>query len=577
MTQPAEGRLASGHEALVSGRWAEARDAFTEALESADSPEAEGGLGEALWWLGDTLGALHHGERAYAAFLRRPDPVQAAICAFKLHLVCLNSLGRRAVARGWLQRATRLVDENGLEPLRGWVDLLNAAEQSDLEAAQRAARRAIVHAERFGDPDLELRARSQLGASLVQMGRVDEGTALLDEAMAAALAGEGKFLDTVVFTSCNTLTACSRVAELGRALQWIRAASAFTDRYGSAHVFTVCRTHHARLLFATGDWPGAEREFRAALDAGREAEPALHGEALAGLAELRLAQGRREDAQELLRGLEGHASAARVRAALQLAGGEPAVALEVLARRLREIDLGLDTGTRPYGAGAAACLERAELLALQAEAEVAAGRYQQAAETAAAMAGLGEEANCTSVIAAAALARGRALLASEAGDEGTMPDAAEALERALALYTRLAMPLETARSRLLWARARADHAPEAAAAAAKTALAAFEDLGAGPDADRAAAFLRERGIKAARRGPKGIGLLTKREREVLELLESGLSNRAIGERLRVSLKTVEYHVSNVLSKLGLRSRAEAAAFAARHRHEDGSVDDPLGD
>lgn len=570
MTKRAEEWLTSGQEALVAGRWAEARDAFTRVLDDAESPEALGGLSEALWWMGDTLGAITHGERAYAAFLRRPDPVRAAVCAFKLHLVCLNSLGRRAVARGWLQRATRLVDEHGLEPLQGWVELLRAVEQPDLEAAEQASRRAIAHAERFGDPDLDLRARSQLGASLVQMGRLDEGTALLDEAMAAALAGEGKLLDTVVYTSCNTLTACSRVAELDRAMQWIRAASAFADRYGSAHVFTVCRTQHAHLLFSTGDWVGAEDEFRAALEAGREAEPALHGEALAGLAELRLAQGRREDAEELLRGLEGHAAAARVRGAVALAAGEPVVALEVLARRLREIELGLDTGTRPYSSGAAECLERSELLALQAQAAVAAGRHGDAAEIAAVLARLGEEADCTSVVAAAALARGRALLAGRASG-----DAAEALERALALYTRLAMPLEAARSRLLWAQACAERSPEAAGAAARTALDAFEELGAGSDADGAAAFLRERGVKAARRGPKGIGLLTKREREVLELLGQGLSNRAIGARLRVSLKTVEYHVRNVFSKLGMRNRAEAAAFAARHLHPDGTVDDPL--
>lgn len=577
MAQPAEGWLASGQEALVAGRWAEARDAFTKALEDGESPDALGGLGEAEWWLGDTLSAIAHGERAYAAFLRRPDPVQATVCAINLHLVCLNSLGRRAVAHGWLQRADRVVEKHGLEPLRGWVRLLEATDSRDPERAARAATDAIAHAERFGDPDLELRARSQLGACLVQMGRVEGGTALLDEAMAAALAGEGKRLDTVVFTSCNTLTACSRVAEVARALQWIRAAATFTDRYGSPHVFTLCRSHHARLLFLTGDWRGAEENYRAALSAGRQAEPALHGEAVAGLAELRLAQGRREDAEELLRGLEGHAAGARVRAAVLISAGEPGVALELLGRRLREIDLGLDAGTHAYGAGAAACLERAELLALQAEAAAAAGRNDLALDVAESMARLGDEADCTSVVAAAALARGRALLAG-AGDDGTRArDAAAALERALALYTRLSMPLEANRSRLLWARALAEHAPEAAATAAQTALDAFEDLGAGPDADRAAAFLRELGVKAARRGPKGAGLLTKREREVLELLALGISNRAIGERLSVSLKTVEYHVRNVLSKLGLRNRAEAAAFAVRHLHADGTVDDPLTD
>lgn len=575
MNGAAAGRLASGFEALSAGRWAEARDLFAEVLAGQEIPEARAGLGEAEWWLGNTLQAIAHGERAYAGFLRRPDPARATLSAIKLHLVCLNSLGRRAVAHGWSQRAARLVEEHDIEPMRGWVRLLAAVESRDPDEAERATREALAAAERLGDTDLELRARSQLGAILVQMGKITEGTSLLDECMAAALAGEAQRLDTVVYTSCNTLTSCSRVAELERALQWIRAASAFTERFGSPHVFTLCRTHHGRLLFLTGDWAGAEEQLELALRAGRDAEPALYGEAVAALAELRLAQGRREEAEERLRGLEGHTAAARVRAALSIASGEPEVALEVVARRLRGLERGPPPDTHPYGVGAAPCLERAELLALQAEAAVTAGSLDLAEETATTMARLGEESDCLPVTAAAALARGRALLARGAVD--ARRDAGAALERALALYARLRMPLEAGRSRMLWARARAEEAPEAAAAAGRAALDAFERLGAGPDADRAAAFLRSVGVHAARRGPRGIGLLTKREVEVLELLEHGLSNRAIGERLRVSRKTVEFHVRNVLSKLGLESRAEAAAFAVRHLHPDGSVDDPLAD
>lgn len=70
-------------------------------------------------------------------------------------------------------------------------------------------------------------------------------------------------------------------------------------------------------------------------------------------------------------------------------------------------------------------------------------------------------------------------------------------------------------------------------------------------------------MKAARTGPKNVGRLTKREQEVLALLGEALSNPEIAERLFLSRKTVEHHVACILSKLGLRGRAEAAALAAR--------------
>jgi DNA-binding NarL/FixJ family response regulator len=93
-------------------------------------------------------------------------------------------------------------------------------------------------------------------------------------------------------------------------------------------------------------------------------------------------------------------------------------------------------------------------------------------------------------------------------------------------------------------------------------LASFQRLGATHEADETAQLLRELGV-TGRTGRPLPELLTSREAEVLSLLARGLTNREIAERLVISAKTVEHHVSQILSKLGLRSRAEAAAFATR--------------
>ncbi len=118
---------------------------------------------------------------------------------------------------------------------------------------------------------------------------------------------------------------------------------------------------------------------------------------------------------------------------------------------------------------------------------------------------------------------------------------------------------------MLCARVLVDQAADAAVAEAQLALESFEALGAGRDADAAAAFLRQLGVKAARTGPRGVGALTKREHQVLSLLAEGRSNPEIADRLYLSRRTVEHHVAHVLAKLGVRTRGQAVAEAAR-RH-----------
>ena len=147
------------------------------------------------------------------------------------------------------------------------------------------------------------------------------------------------------------------------------------------------------------------------------------------------------------------------------------------------------------------------------------------------------------------------LLSTVERQAGRVPEARETAERLSAL---------AARTHLLLARTLDG---DAATAAARAALTGFEALGAGREADAAAAFLRSLGQRPSRAHERGGGTLTKREREVLALLGEGLSNRAIAERLFVSQKTAQHHVAAVLFKLDLSNRAQAAAYAVRQLHE----------
>jgi DNA-binding CsgD family transcriptional regulator len=541
-------RLVEAEQALKAGNWAAAKRLYEAALERDEKPEALVGLGNALWWLEEIEASLRCRERAYAEFRRRPDPLQAAIVALQLCPHYGANLGNEAAARGWLARAARLVEEFELRQLDGWVLLSRAAlanSVGDVRAGEVFARQALAFARKFPDSDLELCALSQVGGALVLMGKVEEGSVLLDEAMAGALSGEGG-PETVVHASCVTMVCCTRSADVKRAAQWIRAADEFNRRYGSPHLDATCRTAYGEVLVATGRWAEAETELQTALNKmSRRAEPLVRTHALAKLAELRLAQGRQAEAARLLEGIEDHVACVTARAVLSLARGEPDAAASILRRRLRDIG---ECG-----------LESAALMDLLVEVEIKQGAIESAITQARRLAESATGLSSDLILALGQRALGRVLLATS-----DLSGASPHLERAVVAFNRLELPLEAARSSLLLARALGESDHQGSIVHARAAQATFEALGAARDADAAAAALRALGVKTARSGPKGVGRLTKREREVLALLGEGLSNRELAERLCLTRKTVEHHVASVLAKLELSGRAEAAVYAVRH-------------
>jgi len=143
------------------------------------------------------------------------------------------------------------------------------------------------------------------------------------------------------------------------------------------------------------------------------------------------------------------------------------------------------------------------------------------------------------------------------------PEAPGLLESAARGFAAAGAALLACRARFELARSLVTADRGRAVAEARGALQSFDRMGAVADADRTAAFLRELGVRG-RTGERAAGTLTRRELQVLGLVAEGLSNPEIAERLFISTKTAGHHVSNILLKLGVRSRTEAAAYAMVH-------------
>jgi DNA-binding CsgD family transcriptional regulator len=208
-------------------------------------------------------------------------------------------------------------------------------------------------------------------------------------------------------------------------------------------------------------------------------------------------------------------------------------------------------------------LEAMELTELLARADIARGAFADAAARARALLERAEGLACAPIVARASRVLGHALL-----DDADPTPVRDHLERALAIFDDRGMVVDAARTRVLLGRLIAATDTGAAVAELRSAMHTFETIGASRDADEAASWIRSLGARAPRGGPSPYGALTRREREVMRLLTQGLGNPEIADRLFITRKTVEHHVGSILAKLGLRTRAEVAAYVARHAPEE---------
>jgi DNA-binding NarL/FixJ family response regulator len=560
----------NGWQHFAAADWEAARDAFSEALEAdPGNPEALDGLGQSLWWLGHREDAIERRLEAFAAYRSRGDDLSAGRLATYLageHRID----GKAAASAGWLARASRLLADAGTVPEIGWLEIEHAKRGDDPEEVERHARAALDVAHRLATPDVECMALAQLGRAAVEQGRVEQGVALLDEAMTVALGGESRDPLACGDACCTTLVVCDRISDLERAMEWCEAVVEFAERRRYLPLQSWCRGVYAVVLVRSGAWERAEGVLAEAL-----ARPAARRRGggrvlpLSALAELRLRQGRDEEVEKLLTGLEHEPMAAAVLAELHLVRGElePARAMIERAGGAESADAPALLDRSAGGAGdAPALLDRstetcggaAALLPLRGALELAEGDLTAAEGIAARLQEAAERLSRPDLAAEAALLAGRVAAARD-----DTRAAERELERAVEGFAAVGFPLEEARARLALAGVQATGDSPFALRSARAARDAFEQLGARRDADRAAALLRELGVagRPTVRGERDE--LTARELEVLRLVAGGLTNAQIAERLVIAEKTAEHHVSRVLAKLGVRSRAEAAAHAAR--------------
>ena len=384
--------------------------------------------------------------------------------------------GEQAIANGWLQRAHRLLadrpdaTEHASLALRSGIFAL--LDDGDPEEAERLASEAVRIGQALGAVDYEMVGRALHGFARVTAGSVEEGLQELDEVNAAVLAGEMSDRVLIGLACCYLIAACERIRDYERAVQWCDRLKAFCTKWGLRPLFAVCRTQYASVCMWRGAWEEAERELTSAADELAACRPAMTGEGLVRLGELRRRQGKLDEAMALFERGGSHPLASLGRASVIFDRGDFTAAADLAERHLRRLPVKNRT-------------ERAAALELMVRACLDQGRTDEATQAVAELHAIASEARTGPLRASASLAAG--LVAARLSDPKS---ARKHLEDAVDLFKESGAPFETGRARAELARVMgALGRPEAAAEEARRAIEDLAPLGASLEIARARAVL----------------------------------------------------------------------------------------
>lgn len=479
-------------------------------------------------------------ERAHHEYLAGGDYEDAARAAAWLAFGMLQR-GATAPASGWFARAERLLDEARLDSVvRGYLLIPSAIRrivQGDPDAGHATFAQIAEIARRFGDRDLMSCACHGRGRALIRLGRISEGVAFLDEAMASVTAGE----ISAVWAGdvyCSVLEGCQEIFDVQRAYQWTTSLAQWcASQPDLVRYRGECLLYRAEVMQAHGRWVEAAQDARSAIELLRS-RPAA-GAAFYRLGEIHRLRGEFNLAETAYTQANEHGRKPQPGLSLlRLAQGQIAAAAASIRGVL------LDTQARPT---------RARALAAAVDILLAADDRDGARAAATELTAIAGAVGTPLLMATSAHAKGAVLLA-----DGDVAQAADSLRHACDTWRELEMAYEEAHSCLLMATVcerRAD--AEGRRLELDRARALFARLTMRPDSAPDAESTTLASAKAA-------APLSEREAQVLRLLCTGKTNRTIAQELFISEKTVARHVSNIFDKLGVSTRTEAAAWAYQH-------------
>jgi ATP/maltotriose-dependent transcriptional regulator MalT len=532
--------LERAREAVGRMQWEIAHNSFAAADSASDLEAADlEAWGTSAYMAGQVDTAVEAFSRVHTGRFQSGEYEDAVRAA---HWVVFMLLGKGDVAQagGWMKRQGRALERLPEDSPGHALPMLHQAYrlvalEHEYAAGRSIAEDAIEIARSGGDQDVEALALNVRGRSLIYEGRLEDGLAVLDETMVSVVSGE---LSPIVVGTvyCSLIEACEEVTELRRAHEWTDALHQWCQRQSGEVGFTAqCRIHRSEIFRGTGNLEQAEEEARRAheLFSRTPYQPAT-GHALYQLAEVQRLRGEFDEAEATFR----QASACGI-------DPQPGLALLRLAQRDSETAA---SSLRRLAAEAIETPQRIRLLPALVDVMVAVDDMDAAAAAVRELAELAETFPMDALKARVAYARGvLALGRSE-------PELAlDNLRRALATWQSLRTPFEVARTRLSIAQACRLLGDE------ETAL--LEQGAAGQILDDIGVARLPRLPPLASTTDHG---LSAREAEVLRHLASGATNREIADEMHLSIRTVDRHVANILTKLWVTSRTAAVAHAYEH-------------